>query len=524
MAEVLFTNTGNAAEDRRVRRLAEEGQLRRIIPRIYTANLRDPLDAIVQRNLWPILGKLFPGAVISARSAALTAPAFNRDAAGNTVPPGFVFLTGPSRRSLSLPGIEVRLTAGPGPLPGDIPFSGLYLASAPRQLLENLSPTRERSGMARGLGREGVERFLARQCDIAGEERLNEIRDRARELQTPLGTEAAFQELDKLIGTLLRSRTAALSTPAGLALARGEPIDTGCVDRLNALFTFLRSTPMPRRPDRGAGTPAVSAAAFIEAYFSNYIEGTRFLIEEARAIVFDGVIPDRRPQDGHDVLATFQQVAAVEDMQRPPDSFEAFEAALKARHHALMSVRPDIAPGQFKTRPNQAGNTVFVPPGQVRGTLREGFRLLAGLDEPLARAVFVHFLIADVHPFADGNGRISRIMMTAELVRAGLARIIIPTVFRDDYLGAMRALTRHGDPAPVFRCLDRAQGIAATIVEEDVRRAVEAWAATHAFLEPGEHARFTAYNPDLPIEWRNGVPAPRSYWEAVSGGSPLPWG
>jgi hypothetical protein len=45
------------------------------------------------------------------------------------------------------------------------------------------------------------------------------------------------------------------------------------------------------------------AASFIEAYFSNYIEGTRFVVEEAKRIVFDGVMPAQRPQDGHDVLA-----------------------------------------------------------------------------------------------------------------------------------------------------------------------------------------------------------------------------
>ena len=376
--------------------------------------------------------------------------------------------------------------------------------------------------MARGLGRPAVEQFLVRQCDIAGEARLNEIRDQARTLAGPLGADGAFQILDDLIGALLQTRATTLTTPAGIALARGEPIDTACIDRLNILFAYLRATPMPRRPDHGAGTPAATATAFIEAYFSNYIEGTRFLVEEARAIVFDGIIPERRPQDGHDVLATFRQVAAVEDMVRVPRDFEAFEAALRARHHALMDGRLEINPGTFKTQPNQAGNTVFVQPAQVRGTLREGFRLLAGLDEPLARAIFSHFLIADVHPFTDGNGRISRILMAAELVCGTLARIVIPTVYREDYLGALRALSRHDDPAPLVRCLDRAQSVTASIVENDVGRAIEAWAATHAFVEPGEHARLTTYDPMVPVEWREGIPAPRSYWQAIGSPSSTP--
>ena len=519
---MVFTHTGNDAEDRRIRRLAKAGQLRQIVPRVYTTNLRDTPEAITRRNIWTILGRLLPGTVISARSAALAAPAYHQEQPDQPRSPGYVFLTGPSRRALSLPGIEVRLAAGPGPLPGDTPFSSLYLASTPRQLLENLAPTRERSGMARGLGRPAVEQFLVRQCDIAGEARLNEIRDQARALAGSLDADGAFQILDNLIGALLQTRTATLSTPAGIALARGEPIDTACIDRLNILFAYLRATPMPRRPDEGAGTPATTATAFIEAYFSNYIEGTRFLVEEARAIVFDGAIPERRPKDGHDVLATFRQLAAIEDMARAPADFEAFETALRARHHALMEARPEIGPGTFKIQPNKAGNTVFVQPGQVRGSLREGFRLLTGLDEPMARAIFVHFLIAEIHPFADGNGRISRVLMTTELVRGNLARIVIPTVYREDYLGALRALSRHDDPAPLVRCLDRAQGITASIVRADVGQAIEAWARTYAFVEPGEHARFAAFRPDAPIEWRDGVPAPRAYWETAILPSAIP--
>jgi len=516
MAEIVFTNSGNAAEDRRVRRGAAAGKLRQIARRVYTTNLRDPMEDVVRRNVWQILGKLFPGAVISGRSAALAMPAHHADTPGRRTSPGYVFLTGPSRRRLSLPGIEVRVARGPGPLPGDAPFFGLHLASPARYLLENLSASRARAGMARALPKGEVERFLVRQYDTAGEERLNGLRDQARALIEPLGAEKAFQQLDGLVGALLRTRQAALATPGGLALAAGEPIDSACVDRLNTLFAHLRQTPMPRRVDRGPGTPAVTATAFIEAYFSNYIEGTRFLIEEARAIVFDGAIPPRRPQDGHDVLATFRQVSAEDDMRRAPGGFDEFETALRARHHALMEARPEVSPGAFKTMPNRAGNTLFVEPRFVRGTLRQGFATLAGLDEPFARATFLHFLVAEVHPFTDGNGRVARVLMTTELVRGGLARVIIPTVYREDYLGALRALSRYGDPAPLVRCFDRAQEVGAAIVEGNLDRAIDAWATTHAFLEPAAHARLTPYDPDLAIEWRDGVPAPHSYWEAAT--------
>ena len=42
----------------------------------------------------------------------------------------------------------------------------------------------------------------------------------------------------------------------------------------------------------------------------------------------------------------------------------------------------------------------------------------------------------------DGNGRIVRVMMNAELSAKRLSKIIIPTVYREDYMGALRKLTR----------------------------------------------------------------------------------
>ena len=41
---------------------------------------------------------------------------------------------------------------------------------------------------------------------------------------------------------------------------------------------------------------------FFESYFSNFIEGTEFEVDEALAIVFEGRIPKDRPADAHDVL------------------------------------------------------------------------------------------------------------------------------------------------------------------------------------------------------------------------------
>ncbi len=115
----------------------------------------------------------------------------------------------------------------------------------------------------------------------------------------------------------------------------------------------------------------------------------------------------------------------------------------------MMAARPEIDPGSFKTAPNRAGATHFVHPEYVLGTLRKGIELYADLPSGFPKAAFIMFLVADVHPFVDGNGRIARIMMNADLVFAGSSTIIIPTVYREDYLLALRALTRRNRPVPL---------------------------------------------------------------------------
>jgi len=66
------------------------------------------------------------------------------------------------------------------------------------------------------------------------------------------------------------------------------------------------------------------------------------------------------------------------------------------------------------------------------------------------------FILSEVHPFLDGNRRIARIMVNAELTCASQSKIIIPTVLRDDYLGTLRKLTRQGDCDPYIKMMQRA--------------------------------------------------------------------
>jgi len=120
-------------------------------------------------------------------------------------------------------------------------------------------------------------------------------------------------------------------------------------------------------------------------------------------IIFEGKIPSARPQDAHDVLGTYRVVSNLAELRKLPRDVEKLWALLSARHEAILGARPETRPGELKAELNRAGETVFVAPDLVRGTLAKGFEFYKALDSPSAKAAFMMFLVSEVHPFNDGN-------------------------------------------------------------------------------------------------------------------------
>lgn len=113
--------------------------------------------------------------------------------------------------------------------------------------------------------------------------------------------------------------------------------------------------------------------------------------------------------------------------------------------------------------------------------MRQGFELYRSLETAFARAVCMMFLVSEVHPFADGNGRIARIMTNAELVAAGEERILVPTGYRANYLSALKALSQAQNPEPIVR----ARWVAATPLM-DLNSARVVLERNHAFMDANE--------------------------------------
>jgi hypothetical protein len=463
-----------------VSREVSAGRLKKIAPRLYTTRVDEPPDKVIRRNLWDVVGLLSPGAVISQRTALELKPTSD----------GSVFITGRYNRTLKLPGVTVHMVPGPGPINGDVRFGELWIASPARAYLENLKSTRRHRGASRALSQGEIEDRLERMLRVSGEKALNELRDAAKRVSPALELTKELATLQDLIGKLLGSRTGSLSGPAARARLAGLPYDADRLPLLDALVADLRSWPAVDRPRVGVNERAFDNEAFFDAYFSNYIEGTEFEVDEAVGIVFENRIPENRPKDARDILGTYRLLSDVQEMSHTAmtevDDLEGFLELLRRRHHTMLADRPEIGPGEFKTKPNRAGSTEFVAPELVRGTLQKGLERFRALETPFARAAFMMFLVSEVHPFTDGNGRIARVMMNAELVAGGQHRIIIPTVYRDDYLGALRALSRNGRAEVLPTMLDHAQSFTSRIDFSDLASTRRTLEEAGAFREPSE--------------------------------------
>lgn len=408
-------------------RAVAAGQLQRIARGLYVPADLDP-RGVVDRNWQQILGREFPGALLADASARWLRP---RD--------GRLFVIHTRRHPLELPGLRIEPREGPGPLPSDHQMpGGIWFSSDARGLLDNLAEPNERL-----LGREDFERWIEQLAERRnGAQYLNEVRDQARQIAGKLRRRGAFERLNAIMRAAQATGPATgLRTRELVARASGRPIDPVRLPRIEALARFLADLAPDPMPDSPSMAPRRQLLPFYEAYFSNYIEGTEFTFDEAAGIVFDGQIPSQRPQDAHDVFSTYRLVSDPSWLARTASSPEEFVEQLQRRHEILMAARPDKDPGRFRKIAVHAGGTPFSPWEQVEGTLLAGFEAGAALSDPFARALFVHFLVAEVHPFADGNGRSARMVMNAELSVAREVRIIVPTGFRSDYLGGLGAAT-----------------------------------------------------------------------------------
>lgn len=216
--------------------------------------------------------------------------------------------------------------------------------------------------------------------------------------------------------------------------------------------------------EKGAGRVLPNAAEALRVeltYHSNAIEGNTLSLRETQL-----VIEGRTPPGGKSMRELYEarnHDRALRDIEnRAASGWTPILESDILRVHGM--VLADIDPtwaGRFRDGRVLIAGTPFVPPGSQKFAQLIP-ALLAAANRtrvhPVLRATEIHYNLVAVHPFNDGNGRTSRLMMNDLLLRSGYPCAIIEVGERAEYLQAL-AQADSGRCEPIARfvanCLAR---------------------------------------------------------------------
>ena len=202
------------------------------------------------------------------------------------------------------------------------------------------------------------------------------------------------------------------------------------------------------------------------------IEGIyRLDADQTQVLVEHGFEPENIPQSGtgqdpDNLLAILQDhmtaLDAIYDQVRNDRSISL--TAIRQLHQVIVAHQPTyramnqfgqwfdatLHAGTFKTLPNNPTRPdgvihQYCPPEQV---LSELDNLLSWYHDyvqkpdeyhPLLVAAWLHHRFAQIHPFPDGNGRVTRALVTWHLVQHNYLPIVVTRHDRNDYIDALEA-------------------------------------------------------------------------------------
>jgi Fic family protein len=210
-------------------------------------------------------------------------------------------------------------------------------------------------------------------------------------------------------------------------------------------------------------------------YNSNAIEGNSLTLGETRSLLLHGLTAEGKPLRDHlDIRGHDEAVRGLEEIVH--DERPLTEQFIREMHQVLLGdehykaaytatgqpTRQRIVPGQYKTSTNNVrtatGETFyFASPEETPAKMNDlvsWYRQKAEVPtmHPVALAAEFHHRFVSIHPFDDGNGRMSRLLMNLILMRHGYPITVIKAdeTTRNRYLAALSEADA-GEPEPFLR-------------------------------------------------------------------------
>lgn len=173
-------------------------------------------------------------------------------------------------------------------------------------------------------------------------------------------------------------------------------------------------------------------------YDTNRIEGSTLTLRETADLIEKGITPNARPFS--DVKETEAHRNAFYEMLDYEKDLS-FDMILYFHKILFENTKGDIA-GIIRYHQVAISGSKFIPPfpAEIYPLLMEFFKWYhknKNTLHPIELAAHIHLKLVTIHPFADGNGRFSRLMMNFSLHKSGYPMLNIPYEKRSGYYNAL---------------------------------------------------------------------------------------
>jgi Fic family protein len=222
-------------------------------------------------------------------------------------------------------------------------------------------------------------------------------------------------------------------------------------------------------------------------YNSNALEGNTLNLRETQLVIQEGVTVSGKSLREH--LEAKNHPAAIEFVEGM--SRREIEESSVLEVHRLLFEGIDRNAGAYRIGQVRITGADFLPPrpDAIREQVSE---LLAWLHEnpdelrPIELAAVFHHKLVSIHPFLDGNGRVTRLLMNCVLLKNGYPFAVVLNNDRRRYYRVLREAD-HGSLAPfvnfVARCVERSLNLYLTALGERTAIPLSEAAATTSYSQ-----------------------------------------
>lgn len=175
-------------------------------------------------------------------------------------------------------------------------------------------------------------------------------------------------------------------------------------------------------------------------YNSNAIEGNTLTLKETKVALEGITIGGKTLREHFEAINHREAILFVEELVQAGELLN--ERDIKLIHHLVLKNIDDKNAGAYRNCNVTIAGAEHRPPeflkvpdemvDFIKWYENEGQNL-----HPVERAAIVHGEFVKIHPFVDGNGRTSRLLMNLELMKAGFPAAVLPVSKRLEYYEAL---------------------------------------------------------------------------------------